>query len=121
MQKWVNLGLLIAGGIFFIFFQKLIGFGWETTRLPMPQEWPVPPEALISFGITVAIVLFVRRHQQANEFLNEVAGELGKVVWPTQKETVMSTGVVVVMVAISSLILFIFDFLWGTISRGILT
>jgi len=80
MQKWVNVSLLVAGAVLFLFLQRLLGWGWESARLPIPQEWPVRPDALISFVITVSAALFVRRHHKTNDFLNEVAGELGKVV-----------------------------------------
>ena len=38
------------------------------------------------------------------------------VTWPKGKETVASTGVIIVMVGIASMILFFFDAFWGTIT-----
>ncbi|MBL7684614.1 MAG: preprotein translocase subunit SecE [Deltaproteobacteria bacterium] len=52
-----------------------------------------------------------------NSFGLEVISELGKVTWPTQKETVASTGVILVMVAIASGILFVFDTVWSMLTR----
>jgi preprotein translocase SecE subunit len=54
-------------------------------------------------------------------FLNDVAVELSKVTWPTMQETVASTGVIIVMVGIASLLMFFFDTLWGTLTRSFLT
>lgn len=106
--------------VFFLFFFKLLDFVWDISRLPLMEDWPVPPVAVISFLIAAGTALVVRRNEKANLFLNEVAGELNKVTWPARKETVLSTGVVIVMVGICSLILFMFDFLWGTITGGML-
>jgi preprotein translocase subunit SecE len=42
-------------------------------------------------------------------FIRQVRQEMGRVTWPTQKETTVSTIMVFVMVAISSLFLFFAD------------
>lgn len=119
-QKIVNLALLLAGFVLFLFLYQAISFGWEWGSLPVMNNWPLRPDALISFGVVLVSLFFVRRSETVNRFLNEVVVELGKVVWPERKETIMSTGVVAVMVGISALLLFLIDFIWGTVSRSIL-
>ena len=47
---------------------------------------------------------------QAIEFLQEVQSELKKVTWPTQKQTLGTTLVVIVLVAIVSVFLGLFDY-----------
>lgn len=54
---------------------------------------------------------------KVNSFTNEVITELGKVTWPNRKETVLSTGVVSVLVGICAMILFGFDVLWGAVVK----
>ena len=120
-QKWVNLGLLVGAVVAFLFFSRLIAAVWDLTRLPVPQEWPVEPAYLISFAVAAGAGFWVRRHERANKFLNEVALELSKVTWPQRKETVASAGVVIILVGIASLILFVIDSLWGTMIRGVLS
>jgi preprotein translocase subunit SecE len=119
-QKTVNLALLFFGVIVFLFLHQLTAFVWDAARLPVMNGWPLGPDAVISFGATLVIFFFVRWNTKINRFLNEVVSELLKVVWPEGKETVMSTGVVIVMVAISSVILFVMDKIWGTLSARIL-
>ncbi len=119
-QKWVNLGLLFGSAAVFLFVSKLAEFAWDLSRLPVPADWPVEPVYLIGFALAVVAGLVVRRHEVANTFLNEVVLELSRVTWPTRKETVASAGVVVVMIAIASLVLFLIDSLWGTMIRGLL-
>ncbi len=53
--------------------------------------------------------------------MHEVVLELSKVTWPLPRETVTSAAVVVVMVAIASAILSLFDSLWGTLTQKLLT
>jgi len=43
-------------------------------------------------------------------FLKQVRQELQKVTWPARKETMVSTAMVLVMVAIASVFFFIVDF-----------
>lgn len=37
------------------------------------------------------------------EFLQDVRAEAGKVTWPTRRETLITTGIVIVMVIVASL------------------
>jgi preprotein translocase subunit SecE len=43
------------------------------------------------------------------QFFREVRQETAKVTWPTRRETAISTGMVVVMVAIAALFFFLVD------------
>ena len=43
------------------------------------------------------------------EFLRQVRQEVGKVTWPTRKETVVTTAMVFVMVAIASIFFLVSD------------
>jgi len=118
-QKIVNLGLLLVAACVFLFMVNLTQALWGLGGLPRFADWLVSPAQLISFGLTAGAGIYVRRTAASNQFLNEVVQELSKVTWPTRKETVMSTGVACVLVAICALVLFLFDSLWGTILRGI--
>jgi preprotein translocase subunit SecE len=50
-------------------------------------------------------------------FIREVIAELRKVIWPTRKELVTYTGVVIVFVLIMAGIVAVLDFVFG---RGVL-
>lgn len=120
-QKWVNLGLLIGVFAVFLFLQKLTTALWDLFRFPVPEGWVVEPAHLASFAVAAGAGLWARRNPRANGFFNEVVLELSKVTWPNRKETVASAGVVIVLVAIASLILFMMDTLWGTMIKGVLS
>ncbi len=48
--------------------------------------------------------------QKINQFIKEAKIELKKVTWPTPKQTMASTAVVIILVFVLSVILGIFDF-----------
>ncbi len=94
---------LVAGGIFAFYW-----FG----------QWPAPVRGLVvALGVVaaVAVMSLTAKGRQAREFLSESMFELRKVVWPTRQEAMRTTGVILVVVAIVSLILSLFDLVisWG--------
>lgn len=117
-QKIVNLALLVAGGAVFLFMMNLVRSIWSLARLPRMSEWILEPYILISLFVSAGAAFYARRNGKANRFLNDVTQELSKVTWPSRKETSMSTGISCILVVICSLILLMFDSLWGTMLRG---
>jgi preprotein translocase subunit SecE len=53
------------------------------------------------------------------QFLREVRQEAQKVTWPTRRETMVSTGLVIVMVVVAALFFFVVDQLAATAIRFI--
>ncbi len=94
---------------------------WEIFRLPLLEGAPVQLPALAAGVLSLLAFLIARINRKVFNFLDEVANELAKVSWPTMQETVASTGVIIVMVGIASLILFGFDGLWGTLTQKLLS
>jgi preprotein translocase subunit SecE len=47
------------------------------------------------------------------KFIREVRAEIGKVTWPSRKETVVTTGLVFAMAALAALFFFIADQIIG--------
>ncbi len=54
-------------------------------------------------------------------YLREVRAELKKVVWPTRRETVVFTAVVLLSVAMSAAIIWIMDGILGTLLKVIIS
>ena len=117
-QKIVNLGLMIGAAGLFLFLSRLVGLVWNLASLPRMSEWLVRPHDLIGFVLVAGTFVYVRRLDTANTFLNEAVTELSKVTWPNRQETVASTGVSCILVAICALILLGFDSLWGVVLQG---
>ncbi|MCM2277058.1 MAG: preprotein translocase subunit SecE [Oligoflexia bacterium] len=119
-QKWVNLSYLalaaLVGYVVFALAAKFAG--------AYDLEARVRNIDLILRGVSFVIggILFfvLYRHEQANQFMNEVMVELSRVTWPTQKETTSATLVVIVMVIVSGLILGLLDYFWTTLLKWVL-
>jgi preprotein translocase subunit SecE len=58
--------------------------------------------------------------RQAVVFLQEVKGELRKVVWPPRKQVMVSTGVVLILVAVAAAFLGLVDWVLSGVVRFIL-
>jgi preprotein translocase subunit SecE len=120
-QKWVNLGLLVAALLAFLFMNQLFSAIWGAARLPINEDWPVEPSQLLAFVMAAGLGVWARRYQRANVFLNEVAQELSKVTWPERKDTVKAAGVVIVLLSIAAGLLFVIDSIWRVAVRGVLS
>ncbi len=54
------------------------------------------------------------------KFVREVRSEAGKITWPSRKETMVSTGMVLVMVAIAATFFIVVDVTVNAVIRAIL-
>lgn len=120
-KKYIDFSLILAAAVVWYLLRHLLLQVWDIFRLPVMENWPLSLPALIALLVAVGGFIYVRRSAQAYGFLGEVATELSKVTWPTMQETVASTGVIVVMIGIASMMMFSFDALWGTLTRSLLT
>ena len=116
-QKLVSLIYLACGFVAWLITRELTAMVWALARLPQPVEWVLPPSDIIAIGAGAATFILMLRSTIVTTFTNDTLTELGKVTWPNRKETVISTGVVSVLVAIASGLLFMFDMLWGAMIR----
>ncbi|GBG16014.1 preprotein translocase subunit SecE [Novimethylophilus kurashikiensis] len=69
---------------------------------------------LAGFGAAVAVMWTTALGREAVNFIKESAAEARKVVWPTRKETIQTTGAVFALVLVMGVILWVVDFslLW---------
>ena len=116
-KKWIQISYLFCAAMTWIFFYHLTDTVWDLASLPIPADWFIMPAQILAFVSAIVMFIFLQRNLKVNQYSSEVASELTKVTWPEKKETVMSAGVISVMVAICALILFAFDSLWGTIVK----
>jgi len=64
---------------------------------------------LVALGIAMAVVLQTTIGQTAWAYVGDAKTEVRKVVWPTRKETVQTTLIVMVMVFVVATMLWLFD------------
>ncbi|MFA4875247.1 MAG: preprotein translocase subunit SecE [bacterium] len=116
-KKAVSLIYLACGFIAWLLFREITQAGWILLKLPLPVDWIVAPPDIVAAVLGIAVFVGLIRSERVNIFTNEVITELARVVWPNRKETLLSTGVVSVLVGICAIILFTFDMIWGMLVK----
>jgi preprotein translocase subunit SecE len=58
-------------------------------------------------------------HGRLRTFFREVRIEMGKVTWPSRKELIQATAVVMVAVVIAAAYIGVWDFVWNVIVRAV--
>ena len=111
-QKWVNLSYAAACALFaYVLFS---GGTWMASSYDLETKLRNVDLIIRVGSIGLAAVLFFvfYKNRLINGFMNEVADELAKVTWPTQKETTSATIIVIIMVMISGVVLGLLDYVW---------
>lgn len=119
-QKWVSVTFLafsvLVGYIIFAGLFKLAGvydFEAKVKNLDLVIRF-------LSIGIGALLFLILYKNDTANQFMHETVTELSRVTWPTNKETISSTWIVIIMVLVTGLILGLFDKFWTLVIQWIL-
>ena len=106
--KWLTAGALILGalGAFYVYADqslllRVLGL-------------------LVVVGVALAIALQTEKGRLAWSFAREARTEVRKVVWPTRKETVQTTGLIMGLVGIVALFLWGLDSFLGWLTRLLL-
>ncbi|MEN8217031.1 MAG: preprotein translocase subunit SecE [Pseudomonadota bacterium] len=95
--KWLLVILLLSAGI--------IGFYWFAEQSQLLRV-----VSLIAVIIVVTLIASTtEKGRSTKNFLHETHLEVRRVVWPTRKETVHMTGIVLVMVVLVALIIWAMD------------
>ena len=120
MQKddrtWLNICLVCLVLIASLLFWKVITF---VTFKYLPaytnELWFNPLVILVAVGLGLAAVFLLQHDSEREEFLLGSVSEVRRVSWPTWEVTRKLTLIACIVVAIFSVILFVFDGIWGRI------
>lgn len=119
-QKWVNLSYLslavLLGYVVFAFGFFLMG----TYDLEAKVKNFELVLRIVSLLVGGSLFFLLVKSDQVNQYMHEVVVELGRVTWPTAKETRAATIVVMIMVLISGLVLSLLDFFWTKLIQMVL-
>lgn len=88
------------------------------------SAFPVALRAAGFIVISVLLLLLAKtttHGELAWSFIKESRAEMRKVVWPTRKETVNTTMIVILVVLVSAVILWVFDSIFMYLVRSILS
>lgn len=115
-NKYVQ--LVFAAGAVLVAFLFARTLDWVWGYFAKPSDLIVNGSALV---VGVGAALLAHRSDKVFGAVQDIAAELGKVTWPTRKETSSATVVVLVTVTIAALILSAFDFFWSAVTGRILS
>jgi len=109
IAKYAIAGLLLVAGVF--------GFYWFGA-LATPLRG-----LMVAAGLVAGFAVFSQTAagRQTLEFFAEARFELRKVVWPTSEASIRTTGVIIVVIVIMSLVLALIDFVLGTVIGKLLS
>lgn len=116
-KRWIQISYLFLAALTWWFFFHFMDTVWDIANIPVPADWFLMPAQIVAFIAAIIVFIVLQRNEKINQFSNEVATELSKVTWPERKETLLSAGVISIMIAICALILFAFDSIWGTVVK----
>lgn len=107
-NKFIHLTFAVAGLLAAFVLSRAADWVWS--------YFSKPNDLLVNaFAVTgAAIAAYVAyRNERVFATVHDITRELERVSWPTRKETSVATGVVLVTVSISAVILSSFDALWA--------
>jgi preprotein translocase subunit SecE len=113
-RKWVHVMFALAGIILAWLLSKCGDWVWS--YFGKPNELYV---GLASVAVASVATYIAWKNEEVFTLANEVTTELRKVTWPTRRETLNSTIVVIMTTIISSLLLGFFDAVWAWATRMI--
>ena len=100
VAKLVLAVLILVGGIF--------AYSWFGNDASIPSSVRLLG-VLAALVIALAIAAFTALGRRVRNFMAESQFELRKVVWPTKDETIKTTGIIIVVVVVLSLLLGLID------------
>ena len=113
-RKWVHV-MFAVGGIVLAWLLTKSG-EWAWSYFGKPNSFAVGTGAILVASVATLIAW---RNEQLFSLAMDVTAELRKVTWPTRKETLTSTIVVIVTTIVSAALLGMFDGVWSWVTRMI--
>ena len=116
-QRWINISYLFLCTLVGMFLSHVLELVWDLARLPNPTDWFVSPADGLAAVLAIVTFVVLVTNSKINTFMNEVAQELAKVTWADNRETIISAGVIAVLVGLCSLMFVGFDSLWQALLK----
>lgn len=113
-RKWTHVIFALGGLVLAWLLSKTGEWIWS--------YWGRPNQLLVGLAalVVAGLVTFVAwKNERVFEVVTEVTTELSKVSWPSRKETVSSTIIVIITTIVASIILGVFDATWSWVTRMI--
>jgi preprotein translocase subunit SecE len=111
-RKWTHVMFAVAGIILAWLLAKCGDWAWG--YFGKPNSFLIGTGA---FVVASLVTLAAWKNEQVFTLAGEVTSELKKVTWPTRKETLHSTVIVIVTTIVAAAFLGIFDGVWSWVTR----
>ena len=119
--SWLNICYVVFTALIgYLLFRTIETVGIQTGWGDRYDSWYPYVEYSCAIIIGVASTYWLRSSADRREYHLASIGEVKKVTWPTVPDTKRMTTVVVIVVAIFSVILSVFDLVWSHILQLIL-
>lgn len=119
-KKIVNICLIIISIFLYFVASQIAEMTFDGLDLPIQRDLFLTYPEMIGLCVAVLGFLAVWLNKVAVQFLHESVVELGKVVYPTRKESGQSAVVVMVMVGVATVCLAFFDMFWSSFTHFVL-
>jgi preprotein translocase subunit SecE len=117
-KRYVAIFYVLAAVALGKFLEKILSLTFSYVRVNdftvLVEGWTL--STAVGFAVAAAVAVVVWRIPRTQSVSLEVALELKRVTWPSLRETRAATVAVVVASFIASIILGVFDFIWGRLS-----
>ena len=117
-RRYVAIFYVLAAIAVGKFLEKIVALVFSYARwndaTVLVEGWNA--SALIGFALAAVVAVVVWRIPRTQTVSLEVGLELQRVTWPSLRETRAATVAVVVASFVASIILGVFDFVWGRLS-----
>jgi preprotein translocase subunit SecE len=117
-KRYVAIFYVLAAIALGKFLEKVFSLAFSYARFNdatvLVEGWNL--STVLGFVVAAAVAVVVWRIPKTQTVSLEIALELKRVTWPSLRETRAATVAVVVASFIASIILGIFDFIWGRLS-----
>jgi preprotein translocase subunit SecE len=115
------IGAFVLGRLIEGLWNGAINKEWFASAVPflaaIGEETRKTYSFILSGVIALVVVLRTYRRPDVRAWSDDIASELGKVVWPTKKEVYNSTFIVIVASAMATLYLALLDRLWAFVTN----
>ena len=111
---WLRVGYIIFALIMgFLGFKAAYTLSIQMEWQERYFDWIEYAQYGFAFLVAFASYFYITGNKERHDYFLASIGELRKITWPTFDDTKRMTAIVVVVVAIFSMILWVFDMIWS--------